>query len=124
MGGDETKACHRLEFGYILGVLYITANLYCICVSACLKFAEADAVHIYGNIRPTQNIEENTFFLQISLIAEYFHLIKFWSIISSRQKKSRADDPFDFSTDPDPTPAFENFGFNLYLILFDILAFV
>ena len=32
----------------LLGVSYITANLYCICVSSCFMFAQADAVQIGG----------------------------------------------------------------------------
>ena len=37
----------------LLGVSYITANLYCICVTACFLFAQADIVQICGNIRST-----------------------------------------------------------------------
>ena len=41
-------------WGDILGVSYITTNLYCICVSARFMFFLADAVQICGNIRSTR----------------------------------------------------------------------
>ena len=39
----------------VLSVSYITATLYCICLSACFMFASADAVQICGKFRDTQS---------------------------------------------------------------------
>ena len=41
----------------LLSFSYIAANMYCIWVSACFMFAQADAVQICSNIRSTRYIE-------------------------------------------------------------------
>ena len=46
----------QITYFELLGVSYITANLFCICESTCFMLAPADAVQICGNIRSTQNI--------------------------------------------------------------------
>ena len=43
-----------VKCAFVLGVSYITANLYC--VSACFMCSLADAVQICGNIQSTQYI--------------------------------------------------------------------
>ena len=44
--------CYLLIY-VVLSVSYITANLYCICLSTSFMLTESDAVQICGNIRST-----------------------------------------------------------------------
>jgi len=44
---------------YILSVPYITANLHCICLSACFMFAQADAVQICGKFWDIRQLNDS-----------------------------------------------------------------
>ena len=59
MCGETSSPLVKILFmpmNILLSVSYITANMYCICLSTCFMYASADPVQICGNIRSTLHI--------------------------------------------------------------------